>query len=117
MNNLNSLNPNPFLRSAVDIDDSIYEKEKGNFKYMGFWFIDNYTTKDNFTKDNLEMKQLVVYSNILQNVYATLAATKSLVLNYYFIFDKTDLFIAFPLEYFYLNGYIDEFKNYHYNPA
>ena len=117
VNNLNSLNPNPFLRSAVDIDDSIYEKEKGNFKYMGFWFIDNYTTKDNFTKDNLEMKQLVVYSNILQNVYATLAATKSLVLSYYFIFDKTDLFIAFPLEYFYLSGYIDEFKNYHYNPA
>ena len=106
-----------FLRCAVDIDENYYEANKNDAKYMGFWFIDNYTTEKNFTNESPEKLQLIVYSNILQNVYATLAATKSSVLTYFFIFEKTDLFLGFPLEYYYLNGHISDFKNYKSNPA
>jgi hypothetical protein len=61
-------------------------------------------------------KQLLVFSNILQNVYSTLAATKSSVACYIILLEKTELFISFPLDYYVKNNYLSIFTNYTINP-
>ena len=113
VNNISNYTINSFLKCAVDIENC----DKNQFKYMAFWFKDNNTREENFTNEDPEKLQLIVYSNILQNVYSTLAATKSSVLSYFFIFEKTDIFIGFPLQYYYENNYIKEFQNFLNNPV
>ena len=115
--NINNKNINSFLKSLSDIDDSFFEENKDKLKYMGFWFIDNDTTENNFTDNSIEKLQLIVYSNILQNIYSTHAATKSSVKSYFFIFEKTNIYMGFPLDYYYTNNFTKEFKNYTNNPV
>ena len=108
---------NPYLECAINIDKEFYNKNKEIMKYMGFWFIDNNTTKNTINDNSILKKQLFIYSNILQNLYSTLAATKSSVTSYFFIFENDNLYLGFPLIYYYENGYIDKFINYTNNPT
>ena len=101
-----------FLVNALEVDN-VAPKD---MQYTAFWFVDNNITHETLQNDDPVKKQLIAYSNILQNVYATLASTMSSVMSYFFLFDKTDLFIAFPLKYYYDNGYTKSFKEYKNNP-
>ena len=111
--NINNYEINQYLVNAIKAETITKEQ----MEYSAFWFIDNDITEfDNLNNSDPIKLQLIVYSNILQNVYSTLAATKSSVMSYFFIFDKTDLFIGFPMSYYYENGFIEKFQNYTTNP-
>ena len=115
--NIKNYNINSYLKSISSINDSFYEENKDKLKYMGFWFIDNDTTEKNFTDNSTEKLQLIVYSNILQNIYSTHAATKSSAKTYFFIFEKTNIYMGFPLDYYYVHNYTNDFKNFSNNPV
>ena len=111
----NAYDINPFLKCGVNIDENVDDETKKNMKYMGFWYIDN--DKTSFPDNSIEKKQLIAYSNILQNIFSTFAATKSSVKSYFFIFENDDLYIGFPLEYYFNNKFINKYKNYTNNPV
>ena len=108
---------NDYLKCLLDIDDEFILKNRKNFKYVGFWFIDNNTTFESLEDDSFTKLQLIVFSNIIQNVYTTLEATNTLVPYFYFMFDKTDLFINFPIEYDYLLNNLNVYTNFEDNPS
>ena len=116
-NDITNYKINNFLKCVLDLDEEYLENNKDNLKYTGFWFKDNDTRESNLTNNSPEKLQLIVYSNIIQNVYSTLAATKSSVADYIFFFENTDIFISFPIEYYYNMNYIRIFQNYSFNPA
>ena len=107
---------NRFLQCVLDLDDDFLKENKNDLKYMGYWFIGNDTRESDLSNDSPEKLQLIIYSNIIQNVYSTLAATKSTVPDYFFLFEKTDLFINFPIEYDYSEDNLSVFKYYANNP-
>ena len=108
---------NDYLKCLLDIDDEFILKNRKKFKYVGFWFIDNNTTFESLEDDSFTKLQLIVFSNIIQNVYTTLEATNTLVPYFYFMFDKTDLFINFPIEYDYLLNNLNVYTNFEDNPS
>ena len=108
---------NDYLKCLLDIDDEFILKNRKNFKYVGFWFIDNNTTFESLEDDSFTKLQLIVFSNIIQNVYTTLEATNTLVPYFYFMFDKTDLFINFPIEYDYILNNLNVYTNFEDNPS
>ena len=107
---------NNFLKCLLDIDDEYLEQNLETLKYKGFWFLDNVTREDNLISNDTIKLQLISYSNILQNVFSTLAATKSSVEAYSFYFEETNLVINFPLDYYYKNKYLEIFTKYTVNP-
>mgnify|MGYP006873018115 CR=1 FL=1 len=108
---------NDYLKCLLDIDDEFLIKNREKLKYIGFWFIDNNITTETLQDDSFAKLQLIVFSNIIQNVYATLEAINTLVPYYYFMFDKTDLFINFPIEFDYLQDNLNVYTNFEDNPA
>ena len=108
---------NDYLKCLLDIDDEFILKNRKKFKYVGFWFIDNNTTFESLEDDSFTKLQLIVFSNIIQNVYTTLEATNTLVPYFYFMFDKTDLFINFPIEYDYILNNLNVYTNFEDNPS
>ena len=114
---INNYEINKFLKCVLDVDEEYIEKNKNELKYTGFWFKDNNTRESNLDDNSPEKLQLIVYSNIIQNVYSTLAATKSSVADYIFFFENTDIFISFPIEYYNNLNYMSIFQNYTNNPA
>ena len=117
--NITSYTINKYLQCLLDLDENFLKQNINSLKYMGFWLIDNETNTtdvvNKFGKTSYINKQLITYSNIVHNLYSTLAATKSTVKAYTFFFEKTDLVIQFPLDYFY--KYLDYFKSYTINPS
>jgi hypothetical protein len=114
--NIINYNINRFLKCVLDLDDEFINSNRGDLKYMGYWFINNDTRESDLSNNTPEKKQLIIYSNIIQNIYSTLAATKSTVPDYFFLFEKTDLFINFPIEYDYAQDNLSVFKYYSNNP-
>ena len=109
---------NNFLHCVLDLDDDFLKKNYNSLQYMGVWFLNNETRKENLTDNNDTVKlQLITYSNILPNIHSTFSSIKSSIEIYSFYFEKTDLFITFPLEYYYNTGFLDIFKYYSNNPA
>ena len=114
---LTSQKINDYLKCLLDIDDEYILKNRNKFKYEGFWFIDNNTTYESLQDNSITKLQLIIFSNIIQNVYTTLEATNTLVPYFYFMFDKTDLFINFPIEYDYILDNLNVYTNFEDNPA
>ena len=115
--NLENYKLNDYLKCVLDVDDNFNATYNKKIKYIGYWFKDENTTEESLDDNSMEKKQLIIYSNILQNFYSTLAVTKSTVHSYFFIFPKTDLLVGFPLEYDLNSGFIFEYTNFPNNPV
>ena len=77
---------NNFLQCLLNINEEFIKKNKNNLEYTAFWFIDENTTEEDLEIDSPEYIEILLYSNILQNVYSSLVATKSFVVDYFFFF-------------------------------
>ena len=92
-----------FFKAAYDLyvnktfSDEIYNISE----LMALWFLDKKTNL-NDTKNNIELRrQLKCFSTMMSNIYSTFTSINSNSSNFYFIFDKIELFVAFPLDYFF----------------
>ena len=105
---------NEYFKCIFDYNDSYINSELKNLQYMAFWHSTRNITNYNDIKDNITKKQLISFSNMMQNLYSTLAAfpKDNSVYVYFFIFDQTDLFIAYPISYYKEYGYLNVYKDY-----
>ena len=63
---------NSYLINVLEIDDDYLNNNKDNLKYIGLWYLNNHTKiKDIEDKSDIK-KQLIVFSNMIQNVYSIL---------------------------------------------
>ena len=113
INNINEINEE-FFKSLVDIyhNYGILEEKKEDLKSMGMWFIDGEKNLSKIENNSLVRKQLKVFANMLPNIYSTFSAANSTINNIYFLFDKTDLFMNFPLYYLHSMNFINSSMNY-----
>ena len=92
-----------FFKAAYDlyVNKTFSEEIKNISELMALWFLDKKTNL-NDTKNNIELRrQLKCFSTMMSNIYSTFTSINSTSSNFYFIFDKTELFVAFPLDYFF----------------
>ena len=104
-NDIIDYNINDYLACTLNFNGEFIKNNKDKFKYMGLWFVDEKTREENLTINDTIRLQLIAFSNILPNVYSSLAAIKSNVEFISFFFEKTELLVGFPLDLNYSNYY------------
>ena len=105
-----------FLKCALDIDENHY-KSNENFSNIAYWLLDLETNLSKIKKDSFEENQLLIFSNMMKNIYSVFYSSNHTFSNFYFYFESTELYISFPLKYDLENGFIHECKNFSDNPV
>ena len=106
-----------FLKCSINLDDDYCEDYEEESAYTAIWILDDETTEDNLDDDSkIEVKQqLISYTKIIQNIDACYQTTKPYTLCYYFYFEKTELYISYPIESDCKSEFIYEMKNLSYS--
>ena len=108
---------NDYMVSTLNLDGNFIRKNRENLKYMGLWFVDYNTTESSLQNNDPIRLQLITFSNMLPNIYSTLTASKLIVSQFSYYFEKTDLLVSFPLEFHIQSGNANYFRNIAKNPA
>ena len=105
------------FKCVFDFDEEFYEKNKEYLEYMGYWYINDKTKKFEDIDNNKTKKQIISFSNIMQNLYSAYSASSRSYsnLDYFFYFEETNLYLSFPVLYDYMNDILDTFKEFN-NP-
>ena len=102
-----------YLVSAVTADEEFCDEYYYESQHMGVWVYDQYSTNENLDDSKKDIKQqLIAYSNIIPNLDIILDVTWYDASPYSFYFEKTELYITFPLYeecFFRWLGYLTEF--------
>ena len=64
--------------------------------YYSIWFVDRNLTEDKLVKKGNLYQQLSVYSQLTQSLYSVWSSMNDILLNIYFLFDDTNLYIGYP---------------------
>ena len=112
--NLNEEN----FKAIYDLTKNYLNETKEKLDYMAFWYIDNKSRNFDDIKDIRTKKQIIAYSNIIHNIYSSLAANSKInsIYEYYLYLEETNLYLAFPITYFSEADYLVYFQNYFENP-
>ena len=89
-----------YMASVLNIDEDFCYDFYDESEYMGAWLYDQFSRDENF--DDLEKdvkQQLIAYSNIIPNLDSIMEVTWKDASPYFFYFEKTELYITFPLYY------------------
>ena len=106
------------LKCALDIDEEYCENYPEEAEISGVWLLDNETRDEDLDETKIEVKQqLISFNNILQNLDATLEATKPYALSYYFYFIKTDLYVSYPIIADCESEFVSEMTDYEYDTS
>ena len=115
------------ILNFTDIDAyNAYEfKEKMNSEnetliqklfYTSLWFINNEKVNISLLTNETK-KQIYVISLMTQTMHSIVHTSNDILKSVYFVFDKTDLYIAFPFIYQLTSSFLDIFNNFTNNPA
>ena len=106
------------LKCVYDLTDEYLENNKDILDYLAYWYINDKIKSFDDITDIRSKKQIISFSNIILNLYATLAASSRAesIFEYFFFFEETDLFFSFPVSYDYHYDYLGIFTNYTSNP-
>ena len=86
--------------SAISVDDDFCYDFFYEVQYMGIWIYDQYSTNENLDDTNKDVKlQVIAYSNIIPNLDTILEVTWRDSSPYFFYFEKSELYITYPLSY------------------
>ena len=84
--------------------------------YTSIWFINNENVNISLVTNETK-KQIYIISMMTPTMNSLIQSNNDLIQSIYFVFDKTDLFSAFPFIYQLSYGFLDIFDNYTNNPA
>ena len=115
------------ILNFTDIDAyNAYEfKEKMNSEnetliqklfYTSLWFINNEKVNISLLTNETK-KQIYVISLMTQTMHSIIHTSNDILKSVYFVFDKTDLYVAFPFIYQLTSSFLDIFNNFTNNPA
>ena len=104
---------NTFLKCYITIDEDYCINNIEESAYTAFWLLDSETTEENLDDESKKevKQQLISYSKIIKNIGASLEATKPNADSFYFYFDKTQLYLSYPILSDCENNYFYEMKN------
>ena len=114
--NLTRVINNDFLICIDDVNET-YNINNTKTDGIAIWFIDEKTNLTNLKDNSTEQNQLIAISNIIQNIYSTFYANNANAKNFYFYFEITELFVAFPLLYYLEDDLIPALINFTNNPV
>ena len=86
-----------FLKCALTLDYNFCDDHQDEATKSAFWLLDNETTEFNLDEKKDVKQQLIAFSNIIQNMDATLETTKPSSYAFNFYFEKTELYASFPI--------------------
>ena len=104
---------NTFLKSYISMDENYCINNEKESSYTAYWLLDNETAEedlDNESKKEVKL-QLITYSNMISNIDSGLQATQPNAISFYFYFDKTELYISYPIISDCKDNYFYEMKN------
>jgi len=102
-----------YFVSAVTAEEDFCDEYYFDTEFMGVWIYDKYTTNENLDDSKKDLKlQLTAYSNIISNLDSILEVTWRDASPYFFYFEKTELYIAYPLSYHCDKSWLDDISNY-----
>ena len=97
LNNTNELEFSQYLKCAQTTDIFFcFDNEEETF-YKAIWTIDSETTEYNLDSKQDLKKQLLAYDRMIPMINSSLEATKPDAYLYYFYFEKSDLYISYPI--------------------
>ena len=87
-----------FLIGYLSIDEEFCENYYQKSHKMGVWLYDQYRTDDNLDDTVKDVKlQLVACSNVIPNFDSIFEVNQIFAFPYYFYFEKTELYMTYPL--------------------
>ena len=88
---------------------------KERYEYASIWFVDPNTMNP---EDNANIyNQLFLVSLTAQTMYVAFNTLKGLVSKFYYIFEDTNAFVAYPFKSYWENNKTNSFLNYNENPS
>ena len=100
-----------YLKCGLDLNDTFNENDEQT-NNIAFWLLDSKRNLSSFEDNSIEKNQLIIISNMMQNIYSVFYSHESISLNLYLYFETTELFTLFPLKYAFQTGFISEMVNY-----
>ena len=106
---------NAYLKSAFNLADDFCHNMPEGTEHMAIWLIDKETTEEKLEEKKDVKHQLIAFSNIIQNLEAILDTNKPDSQFFFFYFDKTELYLTFPLDFECQSDFVTVLKyhNYH----
>ena len=109
-NKTHSLN-NAFIKCVLNLSDDFCNNIPDGTEYMALWILDKETTEEKL-EEKIEVKnELISFSSLIQNLNTILETNKPDTNFYFFYFDITELYLAFPLKFECQDNFIYFLKN------
>ena len=85
------------LKCLYDLTDEYLEQNKNILEYIAYWYIDDKIKSFDDIADTRAKKQIISFSNIILNLYSTLAASSQTdsIFEYFFFSKKQIYFFLF----------------------
>ena len=87
-----------YMKCALTTSSMICFFEYEECDKYGFWSLDEETNEYNLDSKEDAKKQIIAFSNIIQNMNTTLEVGKPNSFSYSFYFEKNELFFSFPIK-------------------
>ena len=97
LNNTNELNFSEYLKCAQGLDFFYCVDNKTDTYDQAIWTLDNETTEYDLDSKPEVKKQLLAYDKMIPIINASLEATSPDAYFYYFYFEKSELYISYPI--------------------
>ena len=96
---------------------SVKDKELNErIEYASVWFVDRNTSEVTDKESNL-YQQISIFSQLTQSLYSVYYSMNDILLNIYFLFEDTNLFISYPYTYFKDSNDLAAFETVETNPT
>ena len=100
-----------YLKCGLDLNYTLNEtNEQAN--NMAYWLLDLERNLSSLEENSIEKNQLIILSNMMQNIYSVFYSHESISITLFFYFESTELFTLFPLRYDLETGFISEMTNF-----
>ena len=101
------------IYNIFSIEENIKE---GRIDYASMWFVDRNNTDIPKNKESDLYQQLSIISQLTQSLYSVLNSMNDVLLNIYFLFEESNLFLAYPYNYFKKKNTVNQFLKFENNP-
>ena len=86
-----------YLKCLLTFDAYSCDDEETDTSALAFWISDGYTTEEDLDEHQDIKQQLIAYSHIIKNINALYELAKPDVFDYFFYFEKNELYISYPI--------------------
>ena len=100
--------------NIIDIENQVVEDR---INYASMWFVNKTHINIPTDKESDLYQQISIFSQLTQSLYSVYYSMNDILLNIYFLFEETNLFIAFPYTYFKSINALDQYAKFDDNPT